>query len=98
METMLLSYTQQRMSPMVSYKATPIPSFTKETSVADEAPVIDPADCHHAVNTLKELLAFWLMVSREAPDRGMGHSFVQEAIEVLKTAETKYGTGVREND
>jgi hypothetical protein len=61
----------------------------------------DPADYHYAVETLKELLAFWLMVSRDAPDQGMGHSFVQDAIAVLKTAEAKYrvgqGDGTRED-
>lgn len=40
------------------------------------APVIDPADYHHAVETLKKLLAFWLMINREVPDQGMGHGFV----------------------
>ncbi len=59
--------------------------------MADPAPVIDPADYHRAVNTLKELLAFWLMVNCDAPDRGMEHSFVQDAIEVMRTAEQKYG-------
>jgi hypothetical protein len=59
--------------------------------MAAPAPVIDPADYHHAVETLKELLAFWLMVSRDAPDQGMGHSFVQDAIAVMGTAEAKYG-------
>lgn len=61
--------------------------------MAAPAPVIDPADYHHAVETLKELLTFWLMVNRDAPDQGMEHSFVQNAIEVLKTAEQKYGAG-----
>lgn len=61
--------------------------------MADPAPVIDPADYRHVVETLKELLAFWLMLSRDAPDRGMGQSFVQEVIAVLKTAEAKYGAG-----
>jgi hypothetical protein len=77
---------------MVFYEARPMPSFAKETPVATPAPVIDPADYYHAVETLNELLAFWLMVSRDTPDRGMGHSFVQEAIALLKTAESKYGT------
>src|SRR5688572_15168854 len=61
--------------------------------MAETAPVIDPVDYHHAVETLKELLAFWLMVSREAPDQGMGHSFVHEAVAVMRTAEQKYGHG-----
>jgi hypothetical protein len=55
--------------------------------VADSATIIDPADYHRAVETLKELLAFWLMVSRDAPDRGMEHSFVHDAIAVLRMAE-----------
>ena len=62
--------------------------------MATPAPVIDPADYHHAVATLKELLAFWLMVSRDALDQGLGHRFVQEATQVLKTAEVKYGHNV----
>lgn len=61
--------------------------------MATSAPTIDPADYHHAVETLKELLAFWLMITRDATDQGMGHSFVQEAIAVLKVAEQKYGAG-----
>jgi hypothetical protein len=36
------------------------------------APVINPSDYHHAVETLKELLAFWLMVNRDALDQGDG--------------------------
>ena len=44
--------------------------------MAAPAPIIEPADYRHAVETLKELLAFWLMVNQDAPDRGMGHSFV----------------------
>jgi hypothetical protein len=62
--------------------------------MAAPAPVIDPIDYHHAAETLKELLAFWLMVSRYAPDRGMEHSFVHDAIAVIKTSEAKYGHGV----
>ena len=83
---------------MVSYVIETIRFFIKETHVATRAPTIDPADYHHAVEALKELLAFWLMVSRDAPGQGMGHRFVQEATRVLKTAEQKYGDGVRENN
>ena len=66
--------------------------------MAAPAPVIDPADYHQAVETLKELLAFWLMVSRDAPDRGTGHSFFQDEIAVLKTAEMKYGANADGGD
>jgi len=65
----------------------------KETPVADPAPVIDPADYHHAVETLKALLAFRLMVSRDAPDRGMEYRFVHDAVEVMRTVEKKYEIG-----
>jgi hypothetical protein len=59
--------------------------------MAETAPVIAPVDYHYTVETLKELLAFWLMVSRETLDPGMGHSFVQDAIAVMMTAEENMG-------
>jgi hypothetical protein len=62
--------------------------------MATPSPIIDPTDYYHAVETLNELLAFWLMVSRNASDGGMEHSFVQEALMVMKTAQQKYGQGI----
>jgi len=42
---------------------------------------------------LKALLAFRLMVNRDAPDRGMEYRFVQDAVEVMRTVEKKYEIG-----
>ena len=59
--------------------------------MATPAPVIERADYHHAMATLIERLAFWLVVRRDAPDQGMGPSFIQDVLAVMGTAEMKYG-------
>ena len=83
---------------MVSSSIDSIHLFNKEFLWLTLPPLLTPPIYHQAVETLRELLAFWLMVSRDAPDRGMGHRFVRDAVKVLGTAEAKYGYGNEERE